>query len=450
MTRWTLLGVLCMAGVASADTIRLKNGGTLEGVVLKEGDGAVVVRLKYATVTLDRSDIESIDKKAPDPSPGAAPTRLPRWDRCIEAVAARPWAGELRQIPATVIDKGILKYVPYMSHKSGNTEFNLYGDPDDPAGIEIGVTRELLKSAAAKAECLEVITALLSDPKDVAALRSLNLKPGKTERDGLTFEVTPETAEDAYDGWWISVYNVKLLDEARATEEELRRISVTEAELEREEEAERERAKKELAERKGDEKKKAEPRKIEPGGYFGFNPYLFQKQDVRLARRDAAERRPALLDPRLPPAPRRRLYARTLPLGAVIDGATGEVILRDGTRLGRDLTLDAFVWTSPLYTQARRGEGAAGWTSWHLDLELEKGGRFQLCLRFKDDLLQWIELSCPWNGVPFVAEPKWKAAHDRWIEEVLGVAPPVVRPWGRVDSVADDRSGSCQILLKYR
>src|SRR6185295_8509497 len=235
MTRWTILGVLCISAVASADTIKLKNGGTLEGVIVKEGDGALVVRLKYATVTLDRFEIESIEKKAADPSPAAAPARLPRWDRCIEVVAARPWAGELRQIPATVIDKGILK--------------------------------------------------------DVAALRSLNLKPGKTERDGLTFEVTPETAEDAYEGWWISVYSTKLLDEARATEEELKKISVSEEELEKEEQAERQRLAKEAAERKAgkkkeaDEKKKAEPKRVEPSDYFGFNPYLFQKQDVQHARK---------------------------------------------------------------------------------------------------------------------------------------------------------------------
>jgi hypothetical protein len=290
MTRWTLLGVLCMAGVVSADTIRLKNGGILEGVILKEGDGAVVVRLKYATVTLDRSDIEAIEKKAPEPPAAAAPARLPRWDRCIDVVTSRPWAGDLRQIPATVIDKGILKNVPYMSHKSGNYEFNLYGDPDDPAGIEIGVSRELLRSDPAKAECLEVVAALLA-PKDAATLRSLNLKPGKVESDGLSFEVTPETAEDAYDGWWVSVYSTKLLDEARATEEELRRIAITEEELEKEEEAERERLKKEAAERraeekkKADEKKKAEPKRVESPGYFGFNPYLFQKRDVQHARK---------------------------------------------------------------------------------------------------------------------------------------------------------------------
>lgn len=290
MRRLTVLAVLCLAGAASADTIKLKNGGTLDGVILKEADGTVVVRLKYATVTIDRTDIEAIEKSAVEALPAAKAARLPRWDKCIETIAKRSWAGELRQIPATVIDKGILKNVPYMSHKSGNTEFNLYGDPDEPAGIEIGVTKELLKSDAAKQECLEVIVALLSDAKDAAALKSLNLKAGKIERDGITFEVTPETAEDAYEGWWISVYDVKLLDEARATEEELKRIAISEEELEKEEEAERERAKKELAERKAedkkkaDEKKKAEPRRVEHPGYIGFNPYLFQKQETKHSR----------------------------------------------------------------------------------------------------------------------------------------------------------------------
>ena len=282
MKRWTMAALLCMAGVGSADTIKLKNGGTLEGVIVKEIDGGLVVRLKYATVTLDRSDIDSIEKKKAEDVPAAKGLRLPAWDRCIEVIAARPWSGQLRQIPATVIDKGVFKNVPYMSHKSGEVEFNLYGDPDEPAAIEIGVYKDQIKSEPAKKECLEVIAALLSDAKDLAALRSLDLKPGKTEREGLTFEVTPETAEDAYGGWWISVYSNKLLDEARATEEEVKKLSVTEDELEKEEQAERERAKKELAEHKA---KKVEPKKAEPQAYIGFNPYLYQKQETQHARK---------------------------------------------------------------------------------------------------------------------------------------------------------------------
>jgi hypothetical protein len=282
MKTLTAAWILALAAAASADVIKLKNGGALEGVVLKESEGSVVVRLKYATVTLDRADIESIEKKAAEGPASPKAARLAPWDRCVEVVAARPWAGELRQIPATVIDKGILKNVPYMSHKSGNYEFNLYGDPDAPACLEIGVYKDLLKSEAAKKECLDVMAALLGDAKDAEGLRSLNLAPGKKDREGLTFEVTPETAEDAYGGWWISVYDVKALDAARATDEELKKITVDEDELEKEDEETKEVARKE--EQKKDPAKKAEPKKTEPRGYIGFNPYIWQKKDLEHAR----------------------------------------------------------------------------------------------------------------------------------------------------------------------
>jgi hypothetical protein len=133
----------------------------------------------------------------------------------------------------------------------------------------------------------------------------------------------------------------------------------------------------------------------------------------------------------------------------VIDRDSGDVVLQDGTRLGRALTLDEFVWESPLHAQARRGEGAVGWTSWRLDVELQTGDRGALCLRFLNDRLAWIEFSLPWDGPPFSADPAWKTAHDRWIEKVLGAAPPLSFPWGRVESVADPRSGGCSILIKY-
>jgi hypothetical protein len=287
MNKLTAAWILGLATLASADTIRLKNGGALEGVVLKDSEGSVVIRLKYATVTVERTDIESIEKKAEEPAAAAKPLRLARWEKCVEVVAGRPWAGALRQIPATVVDKGVLKNVPYMSHKSGNYEFNLYGDPDEPACLEIGVYKDLLKSDEAKRECLAVMSALLGDAKDVEALKSLHLAPGKKDREGLTFEVTPETAEDAYDGWWITVYDPKLLDEARASEEELKKITVSEEDLAKEEAAEKDRLKKDAAS-KADDKKKTDPKapsnKSEPQATIGFNPYLYQQHELHHAR----------------------------------------------------------------------------------------------------------------------------------------------------------------------
>ena len=43
----------------------------------------------------------------------------------------------------------------------------------------------------------------------------------------MTFEITPSTAEDAYGGWWISVYGEAGLDKVRASDKELKAITVS-------------------------------------------------------------------------------------------------------------------------------------------------------------------------------------------------------------------------------
>lgn len=269
--------LLGLAVGARADVLHLENGGTLEGVILRETPVSVTVRLKYATVTLDRSEILSIEKKAAGGDAAPSPSRLARWDLAIEKAAARPWAADLHQVPATVIDKGILKYVPYISHKSGLYEFNIYGDPDRPAGLEIGIYPDLLKSGEARKECVEFIASLLGDPGDAEALRSLDWAGGKKEREGLTLEVTPETAEDSYGGWWVSVYDVKELDAARATEEEIQKITVDEEDLKKEEEEER----------KKKAPQKAEPMKPAPAASSAPRQeviYIWRAPDLRQAR----------------------------------------------------------------------------------------------------------------------------------------------------------------------
>jgi hypothetical protein len=98
----------------------------------------------------------------------------------------------------------------------------------------------------------------------------------KQEREGLTFEVTPETAEDSYGGWWVSVYDVKELDAARATEEELKQITVDEEDLKKEEEEEKKKA-----------PPKTEPKKPAPPATTARPQevvYIWGTRDLRNAR----------------------------------------------------------------------------------------------------------------------------------------------------------------------
>jgi predicted RNA-binding Zn-ribbon protein involved in translation (DUF1610 family) len=147
--------------------------------------------------------------------------RLADEETCRKAAERQSWARGLQQIPATVIDKGVLRHIPYKSFRTGDYEINIYGDPDHPSGLEVGIYKSLIQSQDAKNQCMEFMAAVLNDPADRTMLKSLKLTQDIQIRDGLSFEVTPETAEDAYGGWWISVYDPAALDRSRASPQEL-------------------------------------------------------------------------------------------------------------------------------------------------------------------------------------------------------------------------------------
>jgi hypothetical protein len=121
----------------------------------------------------------------------------------------------------------VLKNVPYTSYRSGEYELNIYGDPDAPACFEIGITGELLKNPEAKRNCYDIVAAILNDSASVNFLKSLKPEGEKKVRGGVTYEITPPTAEDAYGGWWISLYSEPLLDKSRASAAEMAKITTT-------------------------------------------------------------------------------------------------------------------------------------------------------------------------------------------------------------------------------
>ena len=156
--------------------------------------------------------------KAPRPAPLAS--RLPAASAALDQL--RPFASELRQIAATVVDQGPLRRVPYLSYRAGDVEVNAYGDPERPACLEIGIFGDPARRPAAR----DALAALLPDPADRDALKGLDLAKDKRSRAGLTFEVTPETAADAYGAWWVSVYDPAALDASRASDAEMKEVAV--------------------------------------------------------------------------------------------------------------------------------------------------------------------------------------------------------------------------------
>lgn len=137
----------------------------------------------------------------------AAEPQLPDIAQIISAVA-EAYRVAPEPIPATVVDVGILKYVPYSSFRVGpDRELNIYGDPESPTCVELGLYRELRDSEAERRKCLSLLDRLVPEVR----VSSLSLTGGKMVKSGVVGEVTPPDAPDAYGGWWVSVYSLSRL-----------------------------------------------------------------------------------------------------------------------------------------------------------------------------------------------------------------------------------------------
>lgn len=233
------LAVLAAISSARGDTVKIKGAGSIECVVIQENPEKITVQFGSGLLTFNRRDVESIvkstsavqkskkEEKNKTPDKALSAPRLPAWQQIVERASVAAWGKDFEQIPATVIDKGVLKNVPYKSHRCGdNYEINVYGDPDKPAGFEIGIYKALLSDEEAKKNCADFVASLLGDQKDVAIVRMLGDEAEAITRADLVFEVTPPTADDSYGGWWISVYSEKELKKVRATDAELQEITV--------------------------------------------------------------------------------------------------------------------------------------------------------------------------------------------------------------------------------
>ncbi|HYD01053.1 MAG TPA: hypothetical protein VEB22_07485 [Phycisphaerales bacterium] len=224
------VAALFAAALASAaDTLKITTGESLTCTVLQENADNYVVLSEHRLKRIPKGNVEAVERSKEPAAPSKTvrgPAKVPGWEAIVTRLAKHAWASNLREIPATVIDTGPLRNVPYRSFQCGTDyEVNIYGDPDAPVAVEIGVYRSLLNDAGAKKSCMVFLSMLLDDPTDQAIALALDTKEDLVTRKGITIEVTPPTAKDAYGGWWISIYNDSAIDAARASEEELKAIS---------------------------------------------------------------------------------------------------------------------------------------------------------------------------------------------------------------------------------
>jgi hypothetical protein len=217
------LALLGISTRSQADTIQFLSGGQMQGVVLKDYDGSLVVHLKHGLVTLSKADVSSISKDEETVLVGGR--RFLPWMAALHSLLKLPWGSDLRPDPAVIIDSGTFKHIPYVCDRAGSREFSIYGDPEEPAGLEIGLSKELVQNGDARKEAIQALKSLLIDKPDQEFLSTLDVsKPSKTDRAGLTFQVELDKNAKGDETWWITVFSPSALDRMRLSEEEAKKL----------------------------------------------------------------------------------------------------------------------------------------------------------------------------------------------------------------------------------
>jgi hypothetical protein len=209
------------------DTVILKDGTKLRGLIVKNTASEVILQHEFHEHIIPKSDILRIDDH-PDILYTDVPRRgdLPSWRVIANDLRTHDNIKSVLEIPATMIDTGVFQRVPYKSFRvNRDIELNIYGDPNDPAGIELGIYGTNSGNTKLRRMLRGYLAGFLSTRKEVAALYSLDLNGGIARAGNLTLEITPKDAPDAYGAWWISLYHEKALDEARLSEAEYARLT---------------------------------------------------------------------------------------------------------------------------------------------------------------------------------------------------------------------------------
>ncbi len=203
----------------AVDEILLKSGKRISGTIVAQSKDRVVMQVGEGSVVYPKRAIRRIyDGITSNPPIVELPAgnELPPWWIPLADLYAEDWITTVENIPATPIDGGSFKNVPYLSFR-GNSDYelNIYGDPENPAAIEIGHYSRSSPSRDVLTHCREFLVSYLTDLEQIETLYELDARGGSQSVAGLTIQVTPPSKAEAYGGWWLLVYNPRLIAAAR-------------------------------------------------------------------------------------------------------------------------------------------------------------------------------------------------------------------------------------------
>jgi hypothetical protein len=221
--------VFGLTPLLKADVVVLQSGAVITGNILQQDANGILLQTKYCTYRYPLNSISDVKKEAASaPHVSSNGQIIPDWAQIISILATNSWAAGLKQVPATMIETGTFKNVPYVSFRCGDGgyEMNIYGDLNHPAAVQIGAMNYLHQTALEKSNCVNFACSVLEDAAVRKTIRNLNFDQKDTgQNGGMTVQTILPGEWGSYGGWWVSVQNDNALASAQASEAEILAIA---------------------------------------------------------------------------------------------------------------------------------------------------------------------------------------------------------------------------------
>jgi hypothetical protein len=222
--------------ISANDEIVFLDGTKLDGRILAQDATEVIFLVDDRHLRVPKSEILRIydrpDGEIAFPKLLTKPGHFPPWWVPAYDLFFSDWVKDFKQIPAVLLTEGDLANVPYLSFLANQrVELNIYGDPHDPAGVEIGLYGRLRSSHRFQEKARLFMASYLDSLKKIRALNALPNEGGRTEFEHLVIEVTTPRDPNSFGGWWLSMWNPEKLEAARVSAAELEEATTNLSEL---------------------------------------------------------------------------------------------------------------------------------------------------------------------------------------------------------------------------
>lgn len=211
------------------DSIVLKDGRTIRGLIVKNSVDSVLLQEEFGENSYPKSEIVRIRDEADIGVLFTDITRhgdLPSWRVMANDLRTHDEIRSLVEIPATTISVGDLRNVPYKSFRvNRDIELNIYGDPNDPCGVELGIYGGRKNNVMLQKVLRAYLAGFLTNREELKALYEIDLRGGKAVAKHITFETAPPSAPDSFGAWWISMFNLKDLNAIRLSDAEYAKLT---------------------------------------------------------------------------------------------------------------------------------------------------------------------------------------------------------------------------------